>query len=373
MARAVKKIEYSDLSIGNTYTSNNYGDVILLEKQGNKVTLEFIDYCEIGIYEVGALLTGSVRPKSLGKESKYSVGTVHKNKKGEEFEVIERNGKNLKVRFFGGDLIKETLASTVKQGTVKNPNSPKRKYIVGNIYANKVFGDPYMIIEVLENPFLKVKFLDEYGYETIAQSTHVIRGDVSNPYTKSLYGIGFHGEYDTGYKNVSLAIKTWNQMMVRGYSEAYLKNQPTYKNVKVCDEWHCFSTFLEWFKENYIEGFHLDKDLLQIGSEYKIYSPNTCLFLDRKMNNFIVIRGNNNKHGVGGISLYSNNFWRAECTEFNTGVKLPLGIFKTKEEARKSYIDFKIEQIECAKIYMKNQGHYSDEIISNLDKLKELI
>ena len=311
--------------------------------------------------------------KAVKKESKYAVGTIHKNKKGEEFEVVEKVGKKLKVKFLDGDLIKETLTSTVRGGYLKNPNSPNRKYIVGTIYENKTYGDKYMIIDVLENPFIRVKFLDDYGYETIAQSTHVIRGDVSNPYSKSSYGVGFLGVYDKSYKHCDIAMKTWSQMMVRGYSKAYLKNQPTYGNVSVCSEWHCFSVFLDWFKGNYIEGFHLDKDLLQVGSEYKIYSPNTCLFLDRKMNNFIVIRGNNNKHGVGGISSYSNNIWRAECTEFNTGVKLLLGTFKTKEEARQSYIDFKIKQIDCAKIYMKNQGHYSDEIISNLDKLKELI
>ena len=180
-------------------------------------------------------------------------------------------------------------------------------------------------------------------------------------------------EYDTKYKNVSIAMKTWNQMMVRGYSDAYLKNQPTYKNVTVHEEWYCFSTFLEWFKENYIEGFHLDKDFLQLGVENKIYSPKTCLFLDRKMNNFIVVRHSNNKHGVAGISLSLNNIWRAECTDFNSGIKQMLGRFKTKEDARQSYIEFKLKQIDSAKVYMKNLGYYSDAIISELDKLKELI
>ena len=96
MARAKKN---NTEIIGNTYESNNYGDVILLEKNGSKVTLEFVDFNEVGEYDRNAFLFGSVRPKSLGKKSKYSVGTIHENKNDEKFEIVERNGKKLKVRF----------------------------------------------------------------------------------------------------------------------------------------------------------------------------------------------------------------------------------------------------------------------------------
>ena len=139
----------------------------------------------------------------------------------------------------------------------------------------------------------------------------------------------------------------------------------------MCVEWHCFTNFLDWFKLNYIENCDLDKDLLQFNIENKIYSPNTCVFLDNKMNNFIVIR-KNNKHGVTGISCHSN-IWRAECTEFYSGEKKMLGVFKSKEDARSGYIKFKLEQIESAKHYMRDSGFYTEDIINNLDYMRELI
>jgi len=68
---------------------------------------------------------------------------------------------------------------------------------------------------------------------------------------------------------------------------------PAYKNVTVCDRWHCFQNFCEdvlllqgynkW-KEGI--GYELDKDTLceKMNIIPKIYSPETCIFISRKDN-----------------------------------------------------------------------------------------
>lgn len=78
--------------------------------------------------------------------------------------------------------------------------------------------------------------------------------------------------------------KTWKKMLERSFYERYHEVQPTYKDVKVCDEWLTFSVFKSWMEEQDWEGKQLDKDLLGDG---KLYSPDTCCFLTRKANNFM--------------------------------------------------------------------------------------
>jgi len=66
-------------------------------------------------------------------------------------------------------------------------------------------------------------------------------------------------------------------MLERCHSPQMLKKNPTYIGCSVCSEWHDFQVFCEWFYDNYIEGYHLDKDIKVDNN--KIYSPETCLFV----------------------------------------------------------------------------------------------
>lgn len=65
----------------------------------------------------------------------------------------------------------------------------------------------------------------------------------------------------------------WASMIRRCYDENELKKRPSYTGCSVCDEWLLFSNFKQWFDENYVDGYQLDKDI--IVSKNKIYSPNT--------------------------------------------------------------------------------------------------
>lgn len=83
----------------------------------------------------------------------------------------------------------------------------------------------------------------------------------------------------------------WSGMISRCYRPGS-KGYKSYgaKGVTVCDEWrNSFTAFSNWaVSVGYVEGHDkdLDKDLLcgQLGIHPKIYSPETCQWLDKRSN-----------------------------------------------------------------------------------------
>ena len=77
---------------------------------------------------------------------------------------------------------------------------------------------------------------------------------------------------------------TYRAMMHRCYSP----QNPNWRSygamgVRVCEEWHNFKEFNNWFIVNYVEGWEIDKDVLS----RTLYSPDTCIFLPEHINQFI--------------------------------------------------------------------------------------
>jgi len=76
-------------------------------------------------------------------------------------------------------------------------------------------------------------------------------------------------------------------MLQRCYDSDYYLRCPTYKDVTVCIDWHDFQVFGDWYDEQYKEdGWRLDKDLLGVDEE--IYSPETCVFIPKELNNLFI-------------------------------------------------------------------------------------
>jgi hypothetical protein len=119
---------------------------------------------------------------------------------------------------------------------------------------------------------------------------HFRNGNVMNPFDKSFCGVGFlgKGEYKT-FENgkYTLAFTTWSSMINRCYNEKFHQKQHSYEDCIVCEEWKNFQNYAKWFEKNYyeIDGYriHLDKDILVKGN--KVYSPETCVFVPKKINN----------------------------------------------------------------------------------------
>ena len=126
--------------------------------------------------------------------------------------------------------------------------------------------------------------------------------------------------------------RTWTNMLERCYSEKYHQRQPTYKGCKVCDEWLIFSNFKKWMEQQDWEGKQLDKDLLVEGN--KVYSPNTCIFVDHKINSFVIDRAASRGEYMIGVhwDKYANKFI-AQCGNPFTSKPEYLGLFADELEA----------------------------------------
>jgi hypothetical protein len=105
---------------------------------------------------------------------------------------------------------------------------------------------------------------------------------------KLLFGECVNDSDDLVFSSVSKLkceyYKRWYHMLIRCYSKKYQEKMPTYIGCTVCEEWKAFSNFKEWMKRQDWQGKHLDKDIIVKGN--KIYSPETCAFVEPATNTF---------------------------------------------------------------------------------------
>ena len=149
---------------------------------------------------------------------------------------------------------------------------------IGEIYPSNNYGDMEVIEYVNCNRVL-IRFIAT-GYERYAASGDIRKGRVKDPYSPSVAGIGYLGlgDYVTKInREHTKEYQVWRDMLRRCYETKSLEKRPTYKGCTVVPEWHNFQVFSAWFIENYILGYHLDKDIKITGN--RIYGPDTCMFV----------------------------------------------------------------------------------------------
>lgn len=120
--------------------------------------------------------------------------------------------------------------------------------------------------------------------------SHLVRGEVSNPFYPSVYGVGCLGVGEYQPKKDKLAYVCWQGLLSRLYGKTTSVKNPTYKNATVCKEWLNFQNFAKWcysqtgFDNKDVRGrvYQLDKDILIKGN--KTYSPETCCFVPQEIN-----------------------------------------------------------------------------------------
>ena len=124
----------------------------------------------------------------------------------------------------------------------------------------------------------------------------------------------------------------WREMLSRCYDPKSQQRYPSYIGCSVCEEWLYFSNFKQWFDENYIEGYSLDKDILVKGN--KVYSPQTCCFVPRKINSLLVKReAERGDYAIGVVK--KGNCYIARLSR--GGRQEHIGCFKTEYEAFIAY------------------------------------
>lgn len=137
-------------------------------------------------------------------------------------------------------------------------------------------------------------------------------------------------------RDVHRGFSYWHDM-IRRTSNSYRIKSATYEDVSVCDEWMEFERFSEWFvQQPRLEGWVLDKDLLS-PCQAKVYSPGTCCFLPRELNQMLVSR-RKDSNGMPGV-CFAKGKYAARVKVRNR--RIHIGTFSSAEDALGAYLDAK--------------------------------
>lgn len=149
----------------------------------------------------------------------------------------------------------------------------------------------------------------------------------------------------------------WN-MRTRCYNKNYHKLSPRYKGCTVCKEWlKDKKAFYEWADQNFykIDGertVELDKDILIPGNQ--IYSPDTCIFVPKPINDMFIYAHGKQKNGLPvGVTKIRERY-RASTNKLvvdQNGERknkfIYIGLYDTPEAAYEAYKTHKMAEIIC--------------------------
>ena len=164
---------------------------------------------------------------------------------------------------------------------------------------------------------------------------------------KRIQGVGINdATYLTKYTHEGKEVRCpiyqkWVSMLRRCYSAAWLKRCPSYAGCTVANEWLTFSNFANWYTNNYVAEFHLDKDFKVAGNTE--YGPDTCLFIPQELNKLLT-GSLKSKELPKGVSL------NKKLNKYGASISISkqtthLGVFNTVEEAQQAYAKAKNKHI----------------------------
>lgn len=241
----------------------------------------------------------------------------------------------------------------------------KLKYLPWRVEGLDIHSS-FSTTEHIGNGVYKIRFDD--GWETTACSAQLRSGVMKSPLHKKVYGVGCIGFGKYNSISHKKPYQTWKAMFDRCYWKDYVEYH-LYggRGVEVCDEWHNFQNFAEWYVNRYKDGYVLDKDLRGSG---KIYCPDSCTLIPPAVNAFIT-----NSIGRLGENIYTGVYlsgerYKVHCCQLN---KIPkyLGMYSTAEEA---YDVYEKEKIRLAKVLaIKVKSKVDDEVFTYLMNFEKYV
>ena len=208
------------------------------------------------------------------------------------------------------------------------------------------FGSEIKIIKYNNSNDIDVYFPKYNWVSKNRQYTDFKTGKIQCPYEPRFCNIGYIGEGKYTSKTHKHIYDKWRAMIERCYNKKYQEKRPTYVGCIVCEEWHNFQNFAKWYEENYYgvkdEEMQLDKDILIKGN--KIYSPQTCVFVPKRINDLFVDKKKNRGDCPIGVSYSKiHNLYKAEVTitKNKKAGHIFLGLYNTPEKAFRVYKDYK--------------------------------
>ena len=221
---------------------------------------------------------------------------------------------------------------------MKYLNDINYKDCIGKVCKSKSSGD-FKIVKYNDAKDVEIQFLNT-GYETVAKLNHIKSGEIKDPHSPSVCGVGVVG---TKYPVSEGGIHTkeyilWKSMLQRCYSTVYKKKYPTYIDCEVSDNFKSYEYFYEWCNEQIgfgVDGFELDKDLLVKGN--KVYSEDSCVFIPKEINSLLIkCTASRGEHLIGVYWSKTANAFKAMVRK-NKGKQEYLGLFNTEIEAFNAY------------------------------------
>ena len=232
-----------------------------------------------------------------------------------------------------------------------------QKHYAGEKNTNN-FGSE-IVISRYENPKDIDVYFPEYNWTAKnVYCSNFVRGKIKCPYEPRLCNVGYLGEgkYTTHHP----AYKTWVYMIRRCYDTKSSYNRPTYENCSVCNEWHNFQNFAEWYENNYYEidndKMQLDKDILIKNNN--IYSSDTCCFVNHTINSMFTNKKRFRNSIIGSYKRCGK--YEVSCENTLLKKKQYLGRFNDENEAFTVYKNYKENNIKAV------ADHYKDKIPDHL-------
>ena len=232
-----------------------------------------------------------------------------------------------------------------------------QKHYAGEKNTNN-FGSE-IVISRYENPKDIDVYFPEYNWTAKnVYCSNFVRGKIKCPYEPRLCNVGYLGEgkYTTHHP----AYKTWVYMIRRCYDTKSSYNKPTYENCSVCNEWHNFQNFAEWYENNYYEidndKMQLDKDILIKNNN--IYSSDTCCFVNHTINSMFTNKKRFRNSIIGSYKRCGK--YEVSCENTLLKKKQYLGRFNDENEAFTVYKNYKENNIKAV------ADHYKDKIPDHL-------
>lgn len=258
--------------------------------------------------------------------------------------------------------------------------------VEGKIVSTKKSGD-FIVKKYVSAMEVHVEFLTT-GYKTISAAKEVRNGSVKDPLyprvaSVGFLGIGEHSGTLEGCNKTTPAYEVWRGILRRCY-DPNCKSYSLYEDVEVCEEWHNFQNFAEWFysQEHWEKGFVVDKDLKIFAN--KVYSPEACTLVPIAVNSMFTgsDERSNPRELPKGIhycvtkKVYVAQLHKGELTKSGNKKQSYLGQFKDKIPAILAYKKAKEKHVKEVANNFKDVLHV--EVYDNLmnfevdiDKWKE--
>ena len=153
------------------------------------------------------------------------------------------------------------------------------------------------------------------GYVRKVTKHYILSGVINYPFERSCAGVGYSG---IGTDCNDQIQDVWSKMLQRCYTPSS-KDSKAYSGCTVCDEWHSYTNFYQWYSKQmnnglYEKGYQLDKDLIKIGN--KIYCPEYCRLVPEKINSFL-----NNFEDTRSTGTPNGVNWKEKNKKYQVSIK----------------------------------------------------